>query len=80
MSKSLEKSEVQPALPKPDALRQNLRDQIEALPDEGIVVLHDLALDLQLRSAWTEFSEGMNPDWEADKYERLDEARAALRS
>lgn len=84
MSKSLEKSKVTPAQPTPAALRQNLRDQIDALPDEGILVLHELALDLQLRSAWSKFSEGMTADLEAGKYEQLDEAlkdaRAALRS
>jgi len=60
--------------PTADVLRQNLRDQLDALPDEGIVVLHNLALELQLRSAWTRFSEGITADWAAGKYERLDEA------
>ena len=70
-------------LPGPAALRQNLRDQLDDLPDEGIVVLHNLALELQLRSAWTRFSEGVTADWAAGKYEQLDEAlkeaREALR-
>jgi hypothetical protein len=70
-------------LPRPDVLRQNLRDQLDDLPDEGIVVLHNLALELQLRSAWTTFSEGVTADWAAGKYERLEEAlkeaREALR-
>jgi hypothetical protein len=83
MSKSLEKSKVAPARPTPAALRQNLRDQVDALPDEGILVLYDLALDLQLRSAWSKSSEGMTADLETGKYEQLDEAlkdgRAALR-
>jgi len=61
-------------LPEPEVLRQNLRDQLDDLPDEGIVVLHKLALELQLRSAWSKFSEGVTADWEAGKYERLDEA------
>ena len=61
-------------LPRPEVLRQNLRDQLDDLPDEGIVVLHNFALELQLRSAWARFSEGITADWTAGKYERLDEA------
>jgi hypothetical protein len=71
-------------LPRPEVLRQNLRDQLDELPDEGIVVLHNFALELQLRSAWAKFSDGISADWAAGKYERLDEAlneaREALRS
>ncbi len=66
-------------LPGPAVLRQNLRDQLDDLPDEGIVVLHNLALELQLRLAWTRFSEGVTADWAAGKYERLDEALKEVR-
>jgi len=70
--------------PTPELLRQNLRDQLDDLPDEEVVVLHQLALELRLRSAWDKFSEGITADWEGGKYERLDEAlreaRQALRN
>ena len=66
-----------------EMLRQDLRDQLDSLPDEEIFVLHRLAGELRLRSAWEQFSEGITADWEAGKYERLNEAlteaRQALR-
>ncbi len=67
-----------------EMLRQDLRDQLDSLPDEEIFVLHRLASELRLRSAWGQFSEEITADWEAGKYERLNEvlkeARQALRS
>jgi hypothetical protein len=66
-------------LPKPEVLRQNVVEQLNRLPDEGVAVLHDLAQELELRAAWSEFSEGMAQDWAEGKYERLDEALASAR-
>lgn len=67
-------------LPKSDVLRQNVVDQLNRLPDEGVAALHDLAQELELRAAWSEFSEAMAQDWTAGKYERLDEALASARA
>lgn len=70
-------------LPKPDVLRRHVIEQIERLPDEGVAVLHELALELELRAALGEFSAGMTADWATGKYGQLDaalaEARAAIR-
>lgn len=71
-------------LPSPEVLRRNVVDQLSRLPDEGVLVLHELARELELKAAWEEFSEGMARDWAEGKYEGLDEAlskaRAAIRS
>lgn len=67
-------------LPKPEVLRQNVVEQLSRLPDEGVAVLHDLAQELELRTAWAEFSEGMAQDWSAGKYEKLDAALASART
>lgn len=70
--------------PRPEVLRQSITEHLLRLSDEGLVVLHDLVLDLELRQAWHEFSTGVAGDWAAGKYDRLDEAlreaRAVLRS
>ena len=70
-------------LPTPDVLRRNVIEQIERLPVEGVAVLHELAHELELRAALSDFSEGMAADWASGKYEQLDEAlteaRAAIR-
>lgn len=71
-------------VPRPEVLRQNITEHLQQLSDEGLVVLHDLVLDLELRQAWHELSTGVAGDWAAGRYDRLDEAlreaRAALRS
>jgi hypothetical protein len=71
-------------LPSPEVLRRNVVEQLSRLPDEGVLVLHELAQELELRAAWEEFSEGMARDWADGNYERLDEAltkaRAAIRA
>lgn len=71
-------------LPSPEVLRRNVFEQLSRLPDEGVLVLHELARELELKAAWEEFSEGMARDWAEGKYEGLDEAlskaRAAIRS
>ncbi len=71
-------------LPSREVLRRNVMDRLDKLPDECVAVLHDLALELEMRAAWQEFSQGMAADWAAGKYERLDEAireaRAAIRA
>ncbi|MBL9131692.1 MAG: hypothetical protein JNG86_10860 [Verrucomicrobiaceae bacterium] len=66
-------------LPKPEVLRRNVVEQIQRLPDEGVAVLHDLAQELELRAAWSDFSQGMAEDWAAGKYVNLDEAIKAAR-
>lgn len=66
-------------LPKPEVLRRNVVEQIQRLPDEGVVVLHELAQELELRAAWAEFSQGMAEDWMAGKYADLGEAITAAR-
>lgn len=66
-------------LPKPEVLRRNVVEQIQRLPDEGVAVLHDLAQELELRAAWSDFSQGMAEDWAAGKYANLDEAIKAAR-
>lgn len=67
-------------LPKPEVLRQNVMAQLNRLPDEGVAVLHDLAQELELRTAWAEFSVGMAQDWSVGKYEHLDVALASARA
>lgn len=61
-------------LPSPEVLRRNVFEQLSRLPDEGVLVLHELARELELKAAWEEFSEGMARDWAEGKYEGLDEA------
>ena len=83
MSNLIEPDKSVPARPSAGALRRNVVDQLDRLPDEGVAVLHDLAQELELRAAWSDFSTGMAKDWAAGKYEGLAEAlveaRAALR-
>ena len=70
-------------IPNPEVLRRNVVEQLSRLPDEGVTVLHDLAQELELRAAWSEFSGGITDDWAAGKFadldEALSEARRALR-
>lgn len=65
--------------PKPDILRLNVIEQLNRLPDEGVAVLHDLAQELELRAAWTDFSQGLASDWAAGKFADLDGALIAAR-
>ena len=66
-------------LPAPDVLRRTVIQQLERLPDEGVAVLHDLAQELEVRAAWSAFSEGMADDWAAGKYADLDESLTRVR-
>jgi hypothetical protein len=61
-------------VPRPEVLRQNIAEHLQRLSDESLVVLHDLMLDIELRQAWHEFSNGVGVDWAAGKHDRLDEA------
>lgn len=83
MSKELPTQNSDRVLPPSDVLRRNLVVKLEKLPDEGVIVLHDLAEELELRAAWSEFAAGMATDWAAGKYDQLElalqKARTALR-
>jgi len=65
--------------PKPEVLRRNIIEQMDRLPDEGLMVLHDLAQEIELRAAWSEFSKELSSDWAAGKYADLDKALTAAR-
>ena len=65
--------------PKPEVLRLNVAEQLARLPDAGVVVLHDLAQELELRAAWADFSDGIAEDWAAGKYENLQASLIAAR-
>ena len=65
--------------PNAEVLRRNLIEQLQRLPDEGVAVLHDLAQELEMRTAWSDFSEGMAADWAAGKYEGLGDALMTAR-
>ena len=67
-------------LPRSEVLRLNVIEQLNRLPDEGVAVLHDIAQELELRAAWSEFSQGMEEDWAAGKYADLDEALVQARA
>lgn len=67
-------------LPKPDVLRQNITDRINVLSDEELIVLNDVILDIEMRSAWADFTEGASSDWDEGKYDRLDETIQNVRA
>ncbi|HQW29202.1 MAG TPA: hypothetical protein PK529_08460 [Verrucomicrobiales bacterium] len=83
MSSMIEPDRSAQVRPSAEVLRRNVAEQLDRLSDEAVVVLHDLAQELELRAAWADFSAGMSKDWAAGKYESLEqslaEARAALR-
>ena len=58
----------------PDELEAYIAERLQRLSDEGLVVLHDLIADIELRQAWNEFSTGVGADWADGKHDRLEEA------
>ncbi len=79
MSTAPESNDSGRILPEPSVLRKNVIDKLDSLPDEGVAVLYDLILELEMRAAWGEFSSGMAEDWAVGKYEQLDEALSEAR-
>lgn len=66
-------------IPPREVLQRNLAEHLEALPTESLAVIHDLVIELELRTAWAEFSEGMTADWLKGKYENLEVGIKAAR-
>lgn len=79
MSTLIETNVENRVFPERSVLRKNLIEKLDNLPDEGMAVLYDMILELEMRAAWNEFSTGMAEDWAAGKYDQLDQELTSMR-
>lgn len=74
---------VNDVMPEPDVLRADLMERLKRFGGEDLAVLHRVVLQFEKEQLWKEYSSAMAADWEAGKYQRMDEiireAREAIR-
>ena len=56
----------------PKKLRPELVRKVESMPDEDLMFLHRILLQVEKERLWQELSSEMEEDWQKGRYDNLD--------